>query len=294
MTYGASVRMIRKQKGMTLKVLAKDICSLSFLSKFERGDSDISLFLMTKILDKLQMSFDEFLYIHNGYKNNSLEHFFNLVHEAFLNRDLKSLQTLKENQIAKWQELHVESFHHNVILIDVLESIVDHRYLSEHIKGHHVKRLTNHLFSVEIWGYYEFILYNVTMFLLEPSLVIQLSRIAYKQRKRYKDFSKIANLIHAILFNTITYLVRPVTKFKDEFLYKKEYQEFISYAEDTFHSGSHLEDYAYLQQIKAIYHIRTGDLDLGLEKVNDLINTLNKLGASKMAFSIKSYVELIT
>src|SRR5690625_4054848 len=89
--YGQTLRMIRKQKGITLKKLAEGICSVSFLSKFERGDSDITLGLMTRILDKLMMNFDEFLYVHHDFQTSELERFFKATQTAYLNCDAKHL-----------------------------------------------------------------------------------------------------------------------------------------------------------------------------------------------------------
>ena len=40
---GALLKKIRLSKNLTLKELASDYLSVSFLSKFERGESDISL-----------------------------------------------------------------------------------------------------------------------------------------------------------------------------------------------------------------------------------------------------------
>ena len=74
--YGETLRGIRKQKGLSMQELAEGICSVSFLSKFERGHSDIALGLFTRILEKLMVSIDEFLYIHNDYQIDLLEQFF--------------------------------------------------------------------------------------------------------------------------------------------------------------------------------------------------------------------------
>ncbi|MCG3420075.1 helix-turn-helix domain-containing protein [Oceanobacillus jordanicus] len=89
--------MIRKQKGITLKRLADGVCSVSFLSKFERGDSDITLGLMTKILEKLMMNFEEFFYIHHDFQPDKIEQFFKATGTAYLNRDANELRRLKSD-----------------------------------------------------------------------------------------------------------------------------------------------------------------------------------------------------
>ena len=49
---GALLKKIRLSKNLTLKELASDYLSVSFLSKFERGESDISLSRFFLLLDK--------------------------------------------------------------------------------------------------------------------------------------------------------------------------------------------------------------------------------------------------
>ena len=57
---GALLKKIRLSKNLTLKELASDYLSVSFLSKFERGESDISLSRFFLLLDKLDVSIEEF------------------------------------------------------------------------------------------------------------------------------------------------------------------------------------------------------------------------------------------
>ena len=56
---GALLKKIRLSKNLTLKELASDYLSVSFLSKFERGESDISLSRFFLLLDKLDVSIEE-------------------------------------------------------------------------------------------------------------------------------------------------------------------------------------------------------------------------------------------
>ena len=93
--YGVTLRGIRKQKGLSMQDLAEGICSVSFLSKFERGDSDITLGLFTRILEKVMMSFDEFLYIHNDYQTNLLEQFFKDVSAAYNESEFRPIKTFE-------------------------------------------------------------------------------------------------------------------------------------------------------------------------------------------------------
>ena len=291
--YGKTLRMIRKHKGITLEKLADGICSVSFLSKFERGDSDITLGLMTRLLENLMMNFDEFLYIHHDYQPDTLQQFFNTAGTAYLNRDAKLLKQLKNEQLKKWKHYGVETYQYNALLIEVYESIVDSKYMNTRVQQQDILQLSDYLFRVEVWGYYELTLYNGTLLLLQPDMVILLSRTAYEKSMRFKDYSKVHDAITSVLFNTITYLLGPVHRFKEEFQYKKEISEFISYLEEIDIPESKLMERVNLLQLKGAYEIRIGKKEEGTAKIKKAIQLLNDLNASKLANNIEHYLLLI-
>lgn len=57
---GELFKQIRISKRLTLKDVAGDYLSISFLSKFERGESDISLSRFFQLLEQLDVSVEEF------------------------------------------------------------------------------------------------------------------------------------------------------------------------------------------------------------------------------------------
>ncbi|MFD2043728.1 helix-turn-helix domain-containing protein [Ornithinibacillus salinisoli] len=281
--YGKTLRVIRKQKGITLKKLADGVCSVSFLSKFERGDSDITLGLMTGILEKLMMNFDEFLYIHHDFLPDKLEQFFKISSTAYLNRDAKLLKHLKNGQLKKWKQYGVETYHFNALLIEVYESIVDKDYINEGVQEKDIRLLSDYLFRVEVWGYYELTLYNGTLLLLQPDMVIMLSRTAYEKSARFRDYNKVNDAITSVLFNTFIFLLGPVNRFHEEFSYQKEISEFISYLETITIPESNLTERVNLLQLKGAYDIRTGNKEEGTAKIKQAIKLLNDLNSTRMA-----------
>ena len=288
--YGKTLRMIRQQKGITLKELANNICSVSFLSKFERGESDITLSLMTKLLKKLMMNFDEFLFIHNDYQPDQLEQFFKTAGAAFLSRDVHQLKQLKETALNNWKQYSVETYHYNALLLEIYESIVDSKYTVEGLKEYNIQLLSDYLFRVEVWGYYELKLYSGTMLLLEPDMVIMLSRTAYEKSARFKDYKKVSESITAVLFNTVIFLLGSVTRFHEEFTYQKEFKEFMSYLEKIALPESNLMERNYLLELKGAYDIRIGNKEEGIAKIKKVIRILNDLNSTKLAYKIEQYL----
>lgn len=294
MNYGATLRTIRKRKGITLQVLANGVCSVSFLSKFERGESDISLDLMTRLLENLMMPFEEFLYIHNEYSLDAVQQFFKQAYALYLNRDIAGLRKLKKEQVEKWHTYEIVTYQNNALLLEVYESIVGKQAQSDEIQKSNVQALSDYLFDVEEWGYYELSLYNGTMLLLEPDMVITLSRTAYAKSARFKEYEKLRELVTSLLFNTVIYLLGPVNRFEEPFLYIREIQEFFAYLEEVAIPEQHLLEKVHLMQLKGIYQMRIGNKDEGTRQVEEAIELLQDIGAPKLAANMELYLEQIT
>ena len=291
--YGVTLRGIRKQKGLSMQDLAEGICSVSFLSKFERGDSDITLSLFTRILEKLMISIEEFLYIHNDYQTESLEQFFKDVSTAYNEGNSAQLKILRELEMKKWQQLQVNTYYYNVLLIQVFVMIVDKKAPDKDVNEEDIRLLSDYLFSVEVWGYYEFMLYNATMLFLQPTMVVQLSRTAYEKSNRYRNYKKVNVVISTIIMNTITYLLGPVNHFDKDFEFQAEIKEFFSYLETLAMPESHLFERVHVLHLKGAYELKCGKTETGIAKFQQAIQILSDLGSFGHAKRIEHYMQQV-
>ena len=106
---GSTFKEIRNQKNLTQTLISKNILSQSAFSKFEQKNSDIKTSHFQQLIDKLDMSMEEFFFINNCYKHtqkhylfqkftrltindvNQLEQFLNEIHEY---KQTKPISTL--------------------------------------------------------------------------------------------------------------------------------------------------------------------------------------------------------
>lgn len=291
--YGETLRQIREQKGLTMKELAEGICSISFLSKFERGDSDISLGLLTEIAKKLMIGFDEFLYIHNEYNPDKLEQFFKNVNTAYYESNSVQLKNLKNEEMRKWVKYKIPTYHYNMLMIEVFENIVDQNAIDKEASQEDIRLLSNYLFRVEVWGYYEFMLYNATMLFLQPEMVAQLSKTAYEKSNRYHQYKKVNDAIITIIMNTITYLLGPVNDFDKPIKFQAEINEFFSYLEQLALPENHLFERVNLLHLRGAYDIKTGNIESGTNKIQQSIQILIDLGSQGFANRLEQYLQQI-
>ncbi|WP_422124402.1 helix-turn-helix domain-containing protein [Planococcus sp. X10-3] len=285
--YGGTLRQFRKQKGYTIAELAKGIVSVSFLSKFERGESEISLSHFHKMLGKLSLSFEEFFFVHNQYIQDAFEVFFNSADDAYHSRDLSALNELKVAEKQKWEELGLETARCNLAMLEVFESILQDQEIK--VGKEEFDFLCQYFFKVEVWGYYELRLYNSTILLLPPQLVITLSKTAYVKSHRFKELPKNHKAIVSILMNTLIYLIGG--QFTHSYI--QHYETFKSYLVSMGIKEQDLFTKSYLLFIEGIYQIKTGNREEGIEQAESSLSILEKLDAPNIAFGLRTYLDLI-
>src|SRR5690625_8017282 len=105
-----------------MKQVSQGIVSISFLSKFERGDSDISLTSFIELLPRISVTFEEFQFLHNNNRTEIMETFFQEAGDAYMNRNLGQLDRLIKKELDKWQKTGMETFSYNAIMINVYDS----------------------------------------------------------------------------------------------------------------------------------------------------------------------------
>jgi len=282
--YGKTIRKVREEKGYTLQQLSDGILSVSFLSKFERGDSDISVSYFFQILEKLSLSYDEFLFIHNDFKLDNFDTFFDKAEQAYVNRDLTQLRNLKEAHLDKWRTTKIAAYRCNTLVLDVLISILSDESIEAEQEA--LEFLFDYLFKVEVWGYYELRLYNSTMHLMPFEMVMTLSKTAYEKSVLFRGFKKVHHMIIYILLNTLTYLLGP-RKYVEEYKIFLGYIDNISIPEKDLFSRNHL---LYMQ---GIYEIKTGNKEKGIEIVNKAISMFRELGSTGLVIERENYLKII-
>lgn len=263
---GKTLRKIRQGKQISLCSVADEYLSKSQISRFERGESEISCIRLINILDKLYITLDEFLILHDEDYTNS-ETFANLVQyirKHYLAQNINNIACLLSDTsiytLNSFEKTMVKSILHtmdsNVIPSD--EELL---------------QLTDYLFKVEKWGYYEIILlgncvrtinYNSYFLLTKEMLNNYIYSSLNKTNKRIVTQLAINCLILSIdkeKFSNCSYLIDEIKALLDNELNFYEQTVFL-YATGY---------YEFKQQS-----------DIGIEKMKQAIQVLDILGEDKL------------
>lgn len=237
---GQTLRKIRKSKQISICSIADEHLSKSQISRFERGESEISCIRLINILDKLHISLDEFLILHDAEYNKTIS-FSNLVKDIRKEYALQNVNNIKA-LLTNSANSDLNSLERTMVK-SILFTLDDSIFPSKS----EIEDLTDYLFKVENWGYYEIILlancirtiqYNTAFLLTKEMLKNYIYSTLNKTNKRLVTQLAINCLIVSIdkkEFQNCTFLIEEIEKLlKNElnyyeqtvFLYTTGYFEF--------------------------------------------------------------------
>ena len=237
---GKTLRKVREGKQVSINSISNKHLSKSQISRFERGESEISCIRLINILDKLNISLDEFLILYdNDYtKTETFIKLIQYIRQEYATQNIKNITKL----LFDTSDYDLDPFKKTMIksIIYTMDNTI------KPTEGELLK-LTDYLFKVEKWGYYEIILLGNCVSTIEYTsyflLTIEmLKNYIYsslnKTNKRLVTQLAINCLILSIdkeKFHNCTFLIAEITKLLDNelnyyeqtvFLYAKGYFEF--------------------------------------------------------------------
>ncbi|AGU80107.1 putative transcriptional regulator [Streptococcus constellatus subsp. pharyngis C1050] len=150
---GITLRKIRNGKQISLCSLADEHLSKSQISRFERGESEISCIRLINILDKLHITLDELLILHDEDYANS-ETFANLV--QYIRKQYSSQNINNIAYLLSDTSIYTLNSFEKTMVKSILHTMDSTIIPSDE----ELLQLTDYLFKVEKWGYYEIILFG--------------------------------------------------------------------------------------------------------------------------------------
>ncbi|TSO25556.1 Rgg/GadR/MutR family transcriptional regulator [Lactobacillus sp. LL6] len=234
---GKIFRQIRQSKQITITSLADENLSKSQISRFEREESEISCNKLINLLNKLHISLDEYILLCGMNSDNSFIKLEKYIGEKHREKDFDSIKRLLKSSPYKLNSLE------KTMLKSIIYSLDKSIYPNEE----EMIELTDYLFKVEKWGYYEIVLLGncmrtisyQTLFTLtkeminsyvysstnktNKKLVVQLAincLLVSIDRKEFNDCEYLIEEIDKILNNEFFYYEKTV------FLYAQGYLEY--------------------------------------------------------------------
>ena len=180
--YGEIFKTYREARGLSLKDIAESGLSTSQLSRFEKGESDLTITKFIKALRKIKMPINEFMYATNNFKIDEINRLWVQIQTLFITKDIHGLQKLLSEQ----QEMERE-----VKIFQQLNTTIIKIYLSDLTKEKlytqkDIDYIVDYLFVVDYWGEYELLIFSNLLFTLNH----EMSMMMLKEMNRRTDFYK--------------------------------------------------------------------------------------------------------
>lgn len=276
---GFVFRNIRIGKGYSLKEISEGILSLSLLSKFERGESEITISKFYSLLERLNLTLDEYSLISNDYQPLGIEKLLQTIRKAYENNNVNFLLKLQEEQLNKWEKYQLNTYKYNAIMIHALANNLDESLV---VDDDDIHLLIDYLFKIENWGLYEIILFGNSMNILPTETIVTLSKEILSKTELYNSIKKNKEELIRVILNAIIICIQ------DDRISIAHY--FIIATEKLIGESVYYFEKVKLLFLKGIYKVRTKDIEMGIYMAKKAIAIMVELGDENIAYNHEEYL----
>ena len=263
---GEVFKELRKSRNISLQEATGGEFTYSMLSKFERGEADLSSMKLITALDNIHSDLNEFMYLVRGFSQKKALAFQENLWELYDREGIDSLHSLYEEMTQKYRLSGEKSYLLQMIRIKSLLVFFDSEIRAT---DEELTFLYDYFFTIDLWGNYELELFSTISTLFPLPLYFKYSREMLQKTDLLGSLPSNKVGIDTILINGLFKAIEEKDKLKaDYFVFQIEKRELP-------------ESQAYL---KIIYMIAKGYYDTifnvknkGLEKIQRGIAILQDL-----------------
>ena len=263
---GEVFKELRKSRNVSLQEATGGEFTYSMLSKFERGEADLSSMKLITALDNIHSDLNEFMYLVRGFSQKKALAFQENLWDLYDREGIDSLHSLYEETTQKYRSSGETSYLLQMIRIKSLLVFFDSEIRAT---DEELTFLYDYFFTIDIWGNYELELFSTISTLFPLPLYFKYSREMLQKTDLLGSLPSNKVAIDTILINGLFKAIEEKDKLKaDYFAFQVENRDLP-------------ESEAYL---KIIYMIAKGYYDTifkvknkGLEKIQRGITILQDL-----------------
>ena len=263
---GEVFKELRKSRNVSLQEATGGEFTYSMLSKFERGEADLSSMKLITALDNIHSDLNEFMYLVRGFSQKKVLAFQENLWDLYDREGIDSLHSLYEETTQKYGSSGETSYLLQMIRIKSLLVFFDSEIRAT---DEELTFLYDYFFTIDIWGNYELELFSTISTLFPLPLYFKYSREMLQKTDLLGSLPSNKVGIDTILINGLFKAIEEKDKLKaDYFIFQIEKRDLP-------------ESQAYL---KIIYMIAKGYYDTsfkvenkGLEKIQRGITILQDL-----------------
>ncbi|KRK87067.1 helix-turn-helix domain-containing protein [Lentilactobacillus sunkii] len=315
--WGQLFRKLRKERHLTLQQVADDVNSVSFISKFEKGDSQITFNRLMHLLGKINFSVEEFLYANGRHANKAIDSTFMSYRPIYLTADFMTpIVTFMHNlnisdddyradkaRIQKDFDVKVNAlekngpsdWHHYIAILYEIQEVIfeadirpdaarQSAQLFERIRLM-ARPIVTYLYNIENWSAFEILLFSISHIAMPVETVHRLEKIAIKRTSEDQTFPMMPQIRFSLLFSLFsTYINFRQLPWAKETL--DQIEALLKHAEDA---GVAIM----LRFYRGWYDYINSNGQTGDDKMQDALSIANILKLSETASEIAKIIPII-
>lgn len=273
--YGEIFKTYREARGLSLKDIAESGLSTSQLSRFEKGESDLTITKFIKALRKIKMPINEFMYATNDFKIDEINRLWVQIQTLFITKDIHGLQKLLSEQ----QEMERE-----VKIFQQLNTTIIKIYLSDLTKEKlytqkDIDYIVDYLFVVDYWGEYELLIFSNLLFALNHEMSMMLLKEMNRRTDFYKEIPSNRRIIASMNLNAFIMCIER-NKWLDAHYFEKQ-------LEMTFFKETEIYERYYFYFAKQMLRYKKDGEDNAIIEMRNIIAGLKMVDCHNIASSFE-------
>ncbi|WAO22239.1 helix-turn-helix domain-containing protein [Paenilisteria newyorkensis] len=203
MNFGETIRKIRKDKNFTQKELSEGILTRSHLSQIETNNYYPSYDKFFLLLNRLNVIFEEFLFVQNDQKMLFNQQIRSEISEAANSNDTEKLKNLAVTANDLYDKTDNITYYHYMLICKALISYnISHTVNDEMIEF--VTPIKEYLFGMDNWYLYELKLFNNIIYALTVEEALLFARTSLKRLGNFQYFLEFRHIEQHIYTNLST------------------------------------------------------------------------------------------
>lgn len=278
---GQVFKELRTNRHISLKQIANDEVSVSQLSRFERGESEISVSKFMIALDNMNIEVREFVDAVNSYQDTEQIQFMKALVRLEYKRDIDGFEKMRVEEELKYKEHpDVYRYYLNIIL---LQGFVCKCDPSIPFPKEYVDQLSDYLFSTEEWNIYELVLIGNLYLFIDIPYLHKMGQEILKRRNYYNNNGTHKNLVQITLLNIWESCLHRDSLEVASF-YMKEIKPLLDNEIEVYKRTIYLF-------LSGLQHYKEGSVLIGIDEMKNAIQIFEWTGCENMANNYKKDFE---
>lgn len=279
--FGKIFKKYRESRQLKLRDIASKELSTSQISRFENGESDLTITKFMHAIQLINMPIDEFMYTANNFKRDELNELLYKIQQYTANRDIDSLKKmLSDEESATSNNLTMQKI--RILLIKIsINGLSGEKLFNEA----DVEDLADYLFSVAYWGRNELLIFANSIKVFNKMTNLTLLREMNRRTDFYKELPQNRTLIASMNVNAYIFCVE-----NSEWI---EAQYFEQQLKETYFKETEIYERLVFIYAKAFHDYKKNKDEKALRQLYDVINAMKLAGSVHLAENFEEHLNKI-